>query len=109
VENGLIHQQQLVGNPRSYALPSPTDPAPDDAFQFDLPQNYASSPAFVIIYPTVSARVRAQSAYPPTDTVGGRGRLIWSLDSIAASDAAPYRLALDALTNPDQPCGRPTG
>ncbi len=109
VVNGLIHQKQLVGSPRPYALPSPTVPPPDAAFQFDLPQSYATGPAFVLIYPIVSDRVRAQSAFPPTDTVGGRGRLIWSLDSLAASDAAPYRLALDAIASADQPCGQPAG
>jgi hypothetical protein len=109
IVNGLIHQEQLVGSPRPYALASPTVPPPELAFQFDLPQSYATGPAFVLIYPTVSDRVRAQSAFPPTETVGGHGRLIWSLDSLAASDAAPYRLVLDALAGADQPCGQPRG
>jgi hypothetical protein len=109
IVNGLIHQQQLVGSPRPYALASPTVPPPDAAFQFDLPQSYATGPAFVLIYSTVSDRVRAQSAFPPTDTVGGRGRLIWALDSIAAPDAAPYRLGLEDLAGANQPCGQPAG
>jgi hypothetical protein len=105
----LIHQKLLVGNPRPYALATPAVPAPGLAFQFDLPQSYTTGPAIVLIYATVSDRVRAQSTFPPTDTVGGRGRLIWSLDSVAASDAAPYRLALDGMTGTDQPCGQPAG
>ena len=109
VVSTLIHQRQLVGNPRPYLLPSPVDPAPEAGVRFDLPQSYATSPAFILIFPTVSARVRAQSAFAPSSTVGGSGRLIWSFDSLAASDSAPYSLVLDSMTTSDQPCGQPAG
>ncbi len=110
VTDSLVHDHDVIGNPRPYVLPSPADPPPEAGIQFDLPQEYSPrSPASILIYPTVTARVRAQFGFPESDTVGGSGRLIWSLDSIAASYAARYKLTLGAITARDQPCGQPEG
>ena len=104
----MIADHDVIGNARPYIEPSPTDPAPADAVQFDLPQeDHPASPAFILIFRTVQARVRAQFAYPQNDDVGGNGRLIWSLDHLVASDAAGYELTLGALTRGGQPCGSP--
>lgn len=108
VTDSLVRDHEVIGNPRPYVLPSPNDPAPETAIQFDLPQGYyPRAPAYLLIYPSVTARVRAQFGFPESDTVGGSGRLIWSLDSIAPSYAAPYKLTLSAITSRDLPCGQP--
>ena len=110
IVTAFLHDHEVVGLPRPYVLPSPSDPAPEAALQFDLPQDYnPHGSAFVLVYATVNARVRAQFAFPESDNVGGSGRLIWSLDSVAPSYSAPYRLTLGAMTTGYQPCALPEG
>ncbi len=109
IVNAMVHDQEVLGNPRPYVLPSPTAPAPETAVQFDLPQQFnPRAPASVLEYASLADRVRAQFAFPESDTVGGSGRLIWSLDSVAPTYAAPYKLTLGAITTRGLPCGEPT-
>lgn len=108
IVNAMVHDQEVLGNARPYAVASPTAPAPETGVQFDLPQQFnPRAPAYVLVYKSVADRVRAQFAFPESDTVGGSGRLIWSLDSVAPTYAAPYKLTLSAITARNLPCGEP--